>query len=363
MISLAPGARRGTIGSMKIGLRAESVLERIGLALGQVPIPLAHALGGALLARSVMLANRLGLFETLRSGPLDPEAIAAACGTHLAATRKLLDVLVSAGYLVARGQTYALAAMSRQWMLKDSPTSLHDAILYQELESSWLDRLEGFVRTGRALDFHATMTRDQWGLYQRAMRAIASMTAPVVARRVRVRAGPQCLLDVGGAHGHYSVALCRRFPSLRATVLDLPQAVEHAAPLLAREGLEDRVVHRAGNALVDDLGASAFDLVLLAQLVHHFDESTNQELAQRAARALRPGGQLVIVEPVTRASTRSGQVIRLLDLYFAFTSRGGTWSFEDLAGWQRRAGLVPHPPIRFRRLPDFVAQVATKPLE
>ena len=46
----------------------------------------------------------------------------------------------------------------------------------------------------------------------------------------------------------------------------------------------DRVVHRAGDALIDDLGSDSYDLVFLAALVHHFDEETNRELMRRIAR-------------------------------------------------------------------------------
>jgi hypothetical protein len=71
-----------------------------------------------------------------------------------------------------------------------------------------------------------------------------------------------------GSHGYWSVALCRRHAQLRSTVLELPQAIRHAAPLLAREEMGDRVVHRAGDALTDDLGTDAYDLVFLAAVTH-----------------------------------------------------------------------------------------------
>src|SRR5262245_62389041 len=96
------------------------------------------------------------------------------------------------------------------------------------------------------------------------------------------------MLDIGGSHGYYSVILCHRYPRLRSTVLDLPQAIRHAAPLLAREGMGDRVVHRAGDALTDDLGSDAYDLVFVAALVHHFDEDTNGELMRRIGGTMRP---------------------------------------------------------------------------
>lgn len=88
-------------------------------------------------------------------------------------------------------------------------------------------------------------------------------------------------------------------------MLDLPQAVEHAAPLLEREGMGDRVVLRAGDALADDPGDSVYDLIMAFSLVHHFDDVTNRLLVGKAARALRPGGYLVIGDALRPRSTVS----------------------------------------------------------
>jgi hypothetical protein len=46
---------------------------------------------------------------------------------------------------------------------------------------------------------------------------------------------------------------------------------------LAKEGMADRVIHRAGNALTEDLGTEVYDLVFMAAVVHHFDDRTNRE--------------------------------------------------------------------------------------
>jgi SAM-dependent methyltransferase len=168
-------------------------------------------------------------------------------------------------------------------------------------------------------------------------------------------------LDVCDAHGLLSVAICRRHPDLRAVILELPEAVEHAAPLLAREGLGDRVAHRPGNALTDDLGTEAWDVILVSSLVHHFDDATNRALAKRIARALRPGGTFVIQELYRPASPKeAGQIGALLDLYFALTSQSGTWSFEEMAAWQREAALKPLKPIRFATVPGIGQQAAVK---
>lgn len=157
------------------------------------------------------------------------------------------------------------------------------------------------------------------------------------------------------------MALCRRHQDLRATVLDLPQAIEHAAPLLAAEGMGDRVVHRTSDALLDELGTGAYDIILVAQLLHHLDHIASRALVACAARALRPGGCLLILE--APRGDQGGQFGGLLNLYFAFTSRASTWSTKQLAAWQLGAGLVPRRPIRLCTLPHFAIQPAFKRID
>ncbi len=348
---------------MKIGTLPENLLERIALMAGAVPTPFIDTFC-FVLARTIMAATKLGIFEALRAEPRSAAAVAQHCGTHPHATRKLLDTLVSAAYLQLEGEHYALAPIARKWLLKDQPQSLHDVVLLRFVDWQWLTHLEDFIVTGQPLDIHRDMPPDHWELYQRGMRSLASAAVAEMVRRTPVPKGARDMLDIGGSHGYYSVALCRRYPGLRAVILDLPSAVEHAAPILAQEGMGDRVVHRAGNVLTDDLGSEAYDLVLMAQLVHHFDEPTNRALVRRIATALRPGGYLVIQEAIRRQSpTEGGQAGALLDLYFALTSESGTWSFAEMASWQRDAGLIPRKPIRFRMLPGVGEQVAVKPAQ
>jgi hypothetical protein len=291
---------------MKIGAIPETVLEWLAFRLGLVPTPLIDTSGTFILARALIAATQLGLFEALAAGPLAAAEVAAACGANVAATERLLSALASAGYLRVAGSRYRLTSASRKWVLRASPTSLRDAILFAAVEWDWMARLGEFIRTGTPLEFHASMPAEQWDLYQRAMRALAGLGAPEVARRLPVPPGARDLLDIGGSHGDYSVMLCRRHRRLRATVLDLPVAIRHAAPLLAREGMGERVRHRAGDALNDDFGVEVYDLVLIVQLVHHFDAEQNRDLVRRAARALRPGGCLAIVEAIRQPPGRGG---------------------------------------------------------
>lgn len=357
--SMGPGGAR----AMRVGVIADDVGERLALALGVVPIPLFQTFLGSILARAIMVATKLGIFEALAAQPLTLEEIAHRCEVDRRGLEKLVNALTSADLLRLKGGRYALGRVSRKWLLRASPQSLYDSTLFSMLEAEKLGRLEDFVRWGTVVDFHESQSSpESWSVYQRGMRSLAALSATEVARRTHVPAGARDMLDIGGSHGLFSVAICRRYQGMRAVILDLPAAIEHASPLLAEEEMGDRVTYRPGDALSEDLGAQAYDLVLMSQLAHHFDEGSNRELVRRVARALRPGGAFVLQELVRcEPGTRGGQVGGLMDLYFGLTSRGGTWSLREMAAWQRDGGLVPQKPVWLRTLPGSCQQTALKP--
>jgi predicted O-methyltransferase YrrM len=346
---------------MRLGAVADNPVEWAIARLNVAPRPLLETQFAYTLARVIMVATKLGVFDALAAGPATGSEVATRCGTSPVGTEKLLFALAGAGYVRAEAGGYALTPVSRKWLLTESRHSLADKLLLQFLEWDWLERAEDYVRTGEPLELHSMTDSEQWALYQRGMRAMARGLAGEAVRRMPVPNNATEMLDIGGSHGYYSVALCRRHPGLRSVILDLPQAVEHAAPLLAAEGMGDRVVHRAGDALTEELGTDAYDLVLVAQLVHHFSDAENRELATRVARALHPGGVYAVLDVFrSRTAKNAGQLGALLEFYFALTSQSGTWAVEEIAEWQRQAGLDPRRPARFRTAPGAGIQAAVK---
>jgi SAM-dependent methyltransferase len=347
---------------MKLTVTAENPIERLLLAFGAVPVTLMDTHMSFMRARAIMVGVKLGIFDVLAFGTLTASDVASRCGTSIAGTEKLMNALVGSGYLRFSRGKYVLSAVARKWVTRDSPQSMRDKVLFEFIEWTLVEHFEDFVRTGQPLDMHRSISKDDWGVYQRAMRALSGLAAPEIIRRTPLPTGATTMLDIGGSHGFISVAMCRRHPNLQAVILDLPAAVTHAAPILAKEGMGDRVSHRAGDALTEDLGTNAWDLIYVSQLLHHFDETTNREFARRVARALKPGGLFVILEMIRPSSPQdAGQVGALLDLYFALTSMSGTWSIQEMSAWQRDAGLMPGKTIRLRTIPGAAEVVAVKP--
>jgi SAM-dependent methyltransferase len=346
---------------MKLAPRAENTVEHIALMANLVPLPLIDTQIAFTAARAIMVAAEVGLFEALSKGDQTAEAVAAVCGTHPGATKHLLGCLVGIGYATWRDGKFGLPRSMQKWLVKSSPSSVIAKLAFQSMEWELVGKIGDFVRSGKPLDFHEHMNAQEWAIYQDGMRDVAANPALELAKRMPVPQGATRLLDIGGSHGLYSTELCKRHPALVATILELPGAVDRASEIAQREGLGSRVQHRIGNALSDDLGEATFDLVMINNLVHHFSPEQNADLARRAARALAPGGVYAIGDFIRAPHPGAGGgVPAAMDLYFALTSASGTWAFDEIASWQRGAGLTPMKAIQFQSLPGWTSLPAAK---
>jgi SAM-dependent methyltransferase len=350
---------------MRLGARPDTLIEWLALELNLAPKPLADTQLAFQFARIVMAATKAGLFEALRDGGRTAEDVAVARGTDGRATAKVLDALLAHGYLGFRNGRYELNKLSRKWLLAESPNTLVHKLNFQQIEWRWTENFDQWLKDGAAQDLHRSLSPEEWRGYQWAMRDVSTIPAKEVAWRARLPKNATALLDIGGSHGLYSVELCRRYPALGATILELPEAIATAADILARENMGPRVRHAPGNALNHDFGQGGYDAVLVSFLVHHFTDEQNRELALKVARALKPSGVFMIIDAVRiespeharQPNRRAGAV---LDVYFALTSNSGTWSISEMQSWQRAAGLRTRRPIWLRTMLGAVVLTATR---
>jgi SAM-dependent methyltransferase len=311
-----------------------------------------------LLAKTVMAGTSLGVFDVLEKGALTADDISTSCRADAIAMEKLLRALFACGYLNWKNDRYELAPVSRRWLLSSARPSLRAAVAHRELDLRVM-RFEEYVREGTIQDFHGMLKGDEWRIYHEGQASHASLILEEVVARAPVPKTAVDFLDLGGGHGLFSLAFCKRYPRLRARVLDLATTSGNLS--LSPGSSRDHVVFQVADIRMAPLASESSDVVLIANVLHHFDEVTNKALLERAARSLRPGGIVIVVDLVRPCSASKSQELEaLLDLYFGVASGAGLWTIEHLRTWLEDAGLRLTAPITMRLLPCCKMQVGKK---
>jgi ubiquinone/menaquinone biosynthesis C-methylase UbiE len=171
----------------------------------------------------------------------------------------------------------------------------------------------------------------------RGLRDLARLQEDELYLRLWLPGSIRSLLDVAGGHGGYSVAFCRRYPQLTATVIELAETVKIGRTIVDEEGLSDRVQFVEGDATTVPLGGP-HDVAFFFNLAHHLSEAENRAMFRRIAEVLRPGGAIVVMEMFADLPTADRFMVAAFGLYFQRTSGARIYTSRTVAGWLEAAG-------------------------
>lgn len=338
---------------MRPTIRPDDPTEAAGLLLNLAPRPVGDAMFGMMVARAVMAGVRLGVFERLAAAPGTAEDLAAERGLSPAGTHRLLACLAAAGHVDRDGERWALARRARRWLDPASPTYVGTFVDFNYDQWAWWSRLEDSVRSGEGFEIHADEALDEayWERYIRGQYELARLSGPEVAKALRLPDAPRSLLDLAGGHGWFAAELCRRHPTLSATVVDLPQSAAVGRRIMAETGMAHRVEHREGDMFAADLGGP-HDGALCFNIIHHLEPEAVVALFRRVGETLRPGGTLAVLDLFLGPPSRRPDMSAFLGMHFWLTSGAATYAPSELAEWLHEAGFSAPRRVRIRRLPN-----------
>ncbi len=265
---------------------------------------------GFMASKALFVALDLELFTELAAGPLDRQELVRRTGGSDSSLATLLSALAALGLVVQRDGGWANAPAAQRFLVTGAPEGFADYYRLQidELVYPMLQHLAAGVRgdsSGLAPGLAADGMRDpeRAARFSRAQHAGSLGPAALLARRVELGRAEH-LLDVAGGTGAMTLALCRRNPRLRATIIDFPNVVELTHEHIAGAGLQDRVTVLAGDALDVDWPAS--DVVLMSYLLGAVAGADIPVLLQRAAASLEASGGLLLVHDFMLDDDRLG---------------------------------------------------------
>ncbi len=252
---------------------------------------LMRAEGRAALLRSGL---RSGLFVALREWTsADSLATSQALDKHLAGA--WLIALEAHGLVEREGENFRVTGLAR-WLLEGPDADAASAALDQSAYAyaPVLSHIPELMQSER---------RPTWGSREDALRtarasrlgerrALAALQRIPGAKRVRR------ILDIGCGEAHMLAKLLARYRDALGTGVELDASVaERAQETLEAAHVQRRAEIRVGDFFNAELSHS-FDLALLNNNLHYFDEARWPALFARIAEHLAPGGLVAVQTPV-----------------------------------------------------------------
>ncbi|MFI5252996.1 MAG: methyltransferase [Bacteroidota bacterium] len=322
-----------------------TIRDLLSAKLNLLPQGIYDVFPGVLAGRMLVIANRVGVFEQLKDHPKSAHEIASSISFDPNAVEIALNLLVSAGYLKIRQKNYSLTPQSRKWLLKDSPNNIGNFLSYIEmLHQHWMN-LEETLKNGFPEKTYVELfSKKEWKIYMEGMSDLAKLILPYVLPKLVIPDTAEQLLDLGGSHGLYSTEICRRHPSLHATIIDFPEVIEHVNPSAHCLELADRITWRAGDLKNIDLERVQHDVVLAFNIIHGFDESENERLFQSISRTLKSCGKLFVLDQLKSdkhiGRGASALIPAAVGLNLMNEIGGNVYSFEAVKRWCQKAGMA-----------------------
>jgi ubiquinone/menaquinone biosynthesis C-methylase UbiE len=282
-------------------------------------------------------AIELDLFTRIGAGVDTIGALAKACRASQRGLRVLCDHLAIQGHLVKRGARYTLALHARLYLTTASPAYLGSAVKFFADDST----VAAFCGLRRSVKRGAApRAKADWIEYARSMAPIAQPVAEFVATALKLkRDAPLQVLDIAAGHGLYGLAIAAKYSAAEIFALDSRAVLRTARKNARQTGLAERFHPIPGDAFKTGFGGP-YDLVLTANFAHHLDESENIRLFRKSRAALKPAGQMVVIDFVLHPD----RVSPLPDASFALTllatsAHGNLYTFREYSNMLRTAGF------------------------
>lgn len=308
---------------------------------------------------ALVTAIQLDLFSAIGElkGPATVAEIARKIGASEKGTRVLCDYLTIQGFLTKDASGYSLTGDSAMFLDRRSPACMAGAARFlapPEVKQMAHSLSEAVRKGGTVLPEGGGLAAEaeEWIDFARGMAPLMVPAAETIARVLGAeKQEPWKVLDIAASHGLFGITLARHNPKAEIVALDWKNVLEVTKENAVKAGLDGRFHTLPGSAFEVEFGGG-YDVILLTNILHHFDAATNEKLLRKCRTALKPGGRSVILEFLPNDDRVSPPFPAAFSMVMlestpagdAYTEREFA-SMAANAGYQRvsRHAIGPHP--------------------
>jgi SAM-dependent methyltransferase len=252
-------------------------------------------------AATVVIGDKLGLYQALAAGPATPAELADRTHTQPRLVAEWLAAQAASGYVsydptsgrffLSEEQAFALAH-------EDGPLYLPGA--FQVMVAAVKDepKVTQAFATGTGVPWHAH-DPDLFAGTERFFRPgyaanlVSSWIPALDGVQARLDAGAQ-VADVGCGHGASTLIMAQAYPNSTFVGFDYHQpSIRHAQQVAANAGLAERCRFQVATATT--YPGAGYDLVAIFDALHDLGDPVGA--AAHIRQSLAPDGTLLLVEP------------------------------------------------------------------
>ena len=289
-------------------------------------------------------AVELEIFTAIAEGNTTAATIAKRCGAAERGVRTLCDFLTIHSFLTKEGAQYALAPDTALFLNRHSPAYMGGTVefLLTPRVREGHARLTEAVRRGGSALGEGTLEPENpdWVKFAEVMMPLMHMPAEIMAAELRKGGEAHKILDIAASHGIFGIAAAKQNPAAHIYAADWKNVLEVATRNAQAMGVADRYHLLPGSAFETDFG-SGYDLVLIANFLHHFDPTTCTTFMRKVYAALEPGGRAAIAELVPNPDRVTPPTAAAFSMMMLVTTPAGdAYTFAELESISKSAGFA-----------------------
>ena len=313
---------------------------------------------GFMKSEVLLVANELKVFSVIGDEGKTLEDICSECNIAPRGAEILLNALTGMDLLTKKHSIYENSFQAKEYLVKGKKCYQGDIFnhLYR-VKKSWSSLLD-IVRSGdlpekKKLKKSEEDTRH----FIMGMSNVAYMSAEKLLSLLDL-SNVNTLLDLGGGPASYSITFCKKYPSIKGTVLDLPEVIPITLEEIEKYGMEDRIDTIKGSFLEADY-EGPYDCVFISNIIHMLGEKDIRLMFKKSFDALNKGGKIIVKDFFVNED-RSGPEYSVLFAVnmLAATQNGNTYTESELIDWLTESGFLD---IEFKELtPQSKVVIAIK---
>ena len=293
---------------------------------------------GYQVARALLAADELGVVELLESDSKSAEELAHATGTHAPSLYRFLRALSTVDLVEEDSEgRFSLGPLASD--LRDAARiGVESYRAWAELPFSRRTAKPAFPEVfGKPFYDYLSEDEARAARFDSALAAVSRDWAPAVLEAYDF-AAIGTVADIGGGRGTFLATLLKAYPTMKGVLFDLPQAVEHAGPILEGAGVAERC-RCVGGSFFESVPKGA-DAYTLCNLITDWGDEQAIAILKSCARAMPPHARVLVIDRVLPPpGDPNRQAMAFLALFFLVLEGGSIRTSDGFTRILAAAGM------------------------